>query len=210
MKTLLLASIGDYVIKKGLKLLFPDVSRMKLAWITTATKGAVNRENLEKHKRLLEKEGYNFTEIDIEGKNIGELELLLGGMDAVLVEGGNAFYLLKAVRESGFDQVVKKLLDRGVVYVGASAGSYVACPTIEMSTWKKPGEEKNNFGVTDLAAMNLVPFLVKAHYVPEMKEFLQEKIAKAGYPVKIITDEQAILVKDDIIELVGEGEELRI
>ena len=127
---------------------------------------------------------------------------MLEDKDAVYVEGGNTFYLLKAVRESGFDQVIKKLIERGVAYVGSSAGSYIACPTIEMSTWKKPGEEKNNFGVTDLTAMNLVPFLLKAHCTPEKMEFLKEKIAKAQYPVKILSDGQAILVKDDKVELV--------
>jgi len=68
MKTLLLASNGRYVIEKGMKLLFPDVSRIKLAWITTAGKGAVNQDHLERHRALLEKEGYHFEEIDIEGK----------------------------------------------------------------------------------------------------------------------------------------------
>lgn len=210
MKTLLLASSGSYAIEKGMKLLFPDVSRIKLAWITTAGKGAKSRDYLERHRELLEKEGYDFEEIDIEGKNADELEKLLQDKDAVYVEGGNTFYLLRAVRESGFDRVIKKLIERGVAYVGASAGSYITCPTIEMSTWKKPGEEKDNFGVTDLTAMNLVPFLLKAHYAPEMKEFLKEKIAKAKYPVKILSDDQAILVKDDEIELVGKGEEIKI
>jgi dipeptidase E len=122
----------------------------------------------------------------------------------IFVEGGNTFYLLGAIRASGFDRVLKKLIERGVVYVGSSAGSNVACPTIEVSTWKKPGEEKENFGVTNLSAMNLVPFLLKVHYTPEMKGFLEQKIANAKYPVKLLSDGQAILVKGDEIELVGE------
>lgn len=210
MKTLLLASNGSYAIEKGMKLLFPDVSRIKLAYITTAVKGAKNPDYFKQFLNLLKHEGYNFEEIDIEGKKAEKLEKILEKKDAIFIEGGNTFYLLKAVRESGFEKVVKKLIERGVAYVGVSAGSYIACPTIEMSTWKKPGEEKNNFGVTDFTAMNLVPFLVKAHYAPEKKEFLQEKIAKTQYPVKILTDEQAILVKGDMVKLVGEGMEIKI
>ena len=168
MKTLLLASIGEYAIEKGMKLLFPDVSQIKLAYITTAAKGAVNPDFLKHPTELLKKEGYDFEEIDIEGKNADELEKLLQNKDAVYVEGGNTFYLLRAVRESGFDKVIKKLIERGVPYIGVSAGSYITCPTIETSTWKKPGEEKNRFGVTDLTAMSLVPFLLKVHYEPEM------------------------------------------
>lgn len=209
-RTLLLASNGSYTIEKGMKLVFPDVSKIKLAYITTAVKGAKNPEYFKQFPELLKYEGYNFTEIDIEGKKAEELQKLLEGMDAVFVEGGNPFYLLRSVRESGFEKVMRKLLEHGVVYVGVSAGSYIACPTIEMSTWKNPGEEKNNFGVTDLTAMNLVPFLLKAHYQPETKDLLQEKIAQTQYPVKIITDEQAILVKGEKIELAGDGGEILI
>jgi dipeptidase E len=210
MKTLLLASNGKYVIEKGLKLLFPDVTKIKLAYITTAIKGARNPDYFQQFPELLKHEGYDFEEIDIEGKNADELEQILMGKDAVFVEGGNTFYLLKAVRASGFDSVIKKLINRGVAYVGVSAGSYIACPTIEVAAWKKPGKEKDNFGVTDLTAMNLVPFLLKAHYTPEKKAFLQEKIAQTKYPVKIISDNQAILVKGDMIELVGEKEDILI
>jgi dipeptidase E len=205
MKTLLLASNGSYAIQKGMKLLFPDISKMKLAYITTAVKGSKNPDYFKQFAELLKYEGYNFEEIDIEGKNADELEQILKDKDAVFVEGGNSFYLLRAIRASGFDRVIKKLIERGVPYIGVSAGSYITCPTIEVAAWKKPGKEKDNFGVTDLTAMNLVPFLLKAHYAPEKKAFLQEKIAQTKYPVRILTDEQAILAKDDMIELVGEG-----
>jgi dipeptidase E len=175
MKELLLSLNGALVIEQGLKFLFGDVSKIKLAYITTAGKGNRNKEYLKIHKKLLEKEGYDYEELDIEGKNENELMKLLKDKNAVYVEGGNTFYLLKAVRGSGFDKVIKKLIEKGVAYIGASAGSYIACPTIEVSTWKKPGEEKPRFGVTDLTALNLVPFLVKAHYEPEQKELLKEK-----------------------------------
>jgi len=208
MKKLLLSSNGSFVIEKGLKLLFEDISKIKLAYITTAGNGSSDKTYLEVHKGLLKKEGYNFDELDIEGKNESELRESLKNKDAVYVEGGNTFYLLKAVRESGFDKVIKELIEKGVPYIGSSAGSYITCPTIEMSTWKKPGEEKERFGVIDLTGMNLVPFLVKAHYVPEQAELLKEKISQSQYQTKILRDGQAILVDGDDYKLVGEGGEI--
>ena len=210
MKKLLLSSNGGFVIEKGMKLLFDDVSKIKLAYITTAGKGNVNKEYLKIHKEMLKKEGYNFEELDIEGKNENELRELLKDKNAVHVEGGNTFYLLKAVRESGFDKVIKELIEKGVVYIGSSAGSYITCPTIEVSTWKKPGEEKDRFGVTDLTAMNLVPFLIKAHYEPDQEELLKEKISQTKYETKILKDGQAILVEDDNYKLVGDGKEITL
>jgi dipeptidase E len=210
MKKLLLSSNGSFVIEKGLKLLFEDISKIKLAYITTAGNGSNDKTYLEVHKGLLKKEGYNFEELDIDGKNESELRELLKDKDAVYVDGGNTFYLLKAVCESGFDKVIKELIEKGVVYIGSSAGSYITCPTIEMSTWKKPGEEKERFGVVDLTGMNLVPFLVKAHYVPEQKELLKEKIYQSQYETKILKDGQAILVEGDDYKLVGDGEEIKL
>lgn len=208
MKKLLLSSNGGFVIEKGLKLLFNDISKVELAYITTAVKGNVNKEYIDIHKALLEKEGINYQELDIEGKNENELRELLKNKDAVYVEGGNTFFLLKAVFESGFDKVMKELIEKGVPYIGSSAGSYITCPTIEMATWSP--KQKDRFGVFDLTAMNLVPFLVKAHYDPEQKELLKEKIFQSQYETRILKDGQAILVEDDSYKLVGEGEEIKI
>ena len=85
--------------------------------------------------------------------------------------------------------------------MGRSAGAYVACPTIEMATWKH--QDRDRFGVSDFTAMNLIPFLLSVHYKPEYREILKEKISEVKYPVKILTAEQALLIKDGEVELVG-------
>ncbi|MFA4880714.1 MAG: Type 1 glutamine amidotransferase-like domain-containing protein [Candidatus Doudnabacteria bacterium] len=133
---------------------------------------------------------------------------MLGDKDIIYVQGGNTFYLLKCVRESGFDKVVKELILKGVIYIGASAGSCIACPTIEMAYWKHP--DRNTFGLTDLRALNLVPFLLSVHFKPEYAPVLKRKISTSKYPVKILTDEQAILVRNGEAKLVGCGEEIKI
>lgn len=49
--------------------------------------------------------------------------------------------------------------------------------------------------------MNLVPFLIVAHCTPEMISLIQSKIDAAKYPVKLLTDQQAIVVNNDTVEL---------
>ncbi len=210
MKKLLLASNGKVVIEEGLKLLFGNDKKIKLAYITTAGNcfEGEGREYLKRHKDKIKELGYNFEEIDIKGKNEDELMALLKDKDAVYVEGGNTYYLLKAVRESGFDKVIKELIEKGIAYIGSSAGSYIMCPTIEMTDWKP--NDKDKYGVTDFTALNLVPFLVFAHYLPELEDILREKVANAKYPVKILKDGQAILVENDNYKLVGEGGEVKL
>lgn len=56
--------------------------------------------------------------------------------------------------------------------------------------------------------MDLVPFLVTVHYKPEFDEILKENIPKASLPVRILTDNQALLIQGDKVELIGEGEEI--
>jgi len=203
---LLLSSNSEYVIKYGLKLFFKDIEEIKLAYITTASKASSVKNYIEQHKAAMRVEGYDFQAIDIEEKDKQQIEDLLKDKNMVWVEGGNTFYLLKACRESGFDKVIINLIKNNkIIYVGTSAGSYIACPTIEVSTWKKPGEEKKRFGVTDLSALNLVPFLIKAHFKEPDRELIQEKSKVTKYSVKIIKDGQAILVMDNDIKLVEGG-----
>lgn len=200
MKKLLLASRGTYVTDGKYELFDKPRNRVKWAYITTAGKSVPNTAYITKHHQRMQELGWDFEDIDIEGKTPDELRRLFKGKDAINMLGGNSYFLLKCIRESGFDVVLKELLEQGVVYCGSSAGSYVACPTIEMAAWKDP-KRFDRHGVIDLTAMHLVPFLIVAHCTPEVVSMIQPKIDAATFPVKLLTDQQAILVKDDAVEL---------
>ena len=189
-----------------LKILPKPANQIKLAHIITASKAEENTSYVDEDRAEMQALGFQVEDIDIEGKNENELRKLFKDKDIICMQGGNTFYLLKCIRESGFDKIVKELIEKGVIYIGVSAGSYVACPTIEMANWKH--SDKNIVNLADLTGLNLVPFLLSAHYNPKYKEILQEEITKSKYPVKILTDDQAILIQDDKIKLVGKGEEI--
>jgi dipeptidase E len=55
-----------------------------------------------------------------------EVKSTLKNFDMVWVSGGNTFCLRYEMQRSGFDTVIKELLDDGLVYAGESAGSCVA------------------------------------------------------------------------------------
>lgn len=208
MKTILLTSAGMNVRDEILKILPKPADQIKIAHIITASKAEKDISYLERESRIMGELGFNVEEIDIEGKNENELRALLGGKDVIYVQGGNTFYLLKCVKESGFDKVVKELIDKGIIYIGVSAGSYIACPTIEMAYWKHP--DRNTVGLTDLTGLDLVPFLLSAHFDPEYAPILKQEISKSKYAVRILEDNQAILVQDGSYKLVGKGEEIKI
>ncbi len=184
-----------------LKLLPKSPAETKLAHIITASNEVDPHPWRDNDKKEMLKLGIQVEDIDIKGKTENELRLMLKDKDVIYVQGGSPYYLLKYVIESGFGKVVKELINKGAIYIGASAGSYIACPTIEQALWKKP--KRNRHGLADNEpAMNLVPFLVVAHYEPKFKESMKIGISKAKYPVMILTDNQAILVKNGKAKLV--------
>lgn len=208
MKIILLTSAGMNVKEEILKIISKPANQIKIAHVITASKVAKDLSYLEKENQIMKELGFSVEDVDIEGKNENELRILLNDKDIIYVQGGNTFYLLKHVKVSGFDKVVKELVKKGTIYIGVSAGSYIACPTIEMANWKH--SDKNKFGLTDLTGLNLVPFLLSVHFKPEYAEVLKQEIATTKYPVKILTDKQAILVRDNDIKLVGRGKEIKI
>lgn len=209
MKTLILTSSGQFITRNDVDEYLPKkITDCKIAYIITASKKVDDTEYIDKHRQRMDNLGYSYTEIDIAGQNEDELRKNLEGYDIVMVEGGNTFYLLKAVRESGFDIIIKELIAKGVVYIGSSAGSYIACPSIIMATLSSQNFDR--CGVTDYTAMNLVPFLILAHYSPEKQKRLAENTNDFKYPIRALTDDQALVIRDGEVQLVGGGEEIII
>ena len=201
-KTLLLTSAGMRMQDEILKLLPKSPVETKLAHIITASNEVNPHPWRDNDKKAMLKLGIQVEDIDVKGKTENELRLILKDKDVIYVQGGSPYYLLKYVKESGFDKVVKDLINKGVLYIGASAGSYIACPTIEQALWKKP--KRNRHGLADdEPAMGLVPFLIVAHYEPKFAESVKAGISRTKYPVKVLTDSQAILVKNDKTKLLS-------
>ncbi len=182
-------------------------SSYKIAYITTAAKAKVieDRQYLKKTEEIFKDMRIDYTEIDIEGKNENELRTILKGYEALYVQGGSTLYLMNAIRTSGFEKVVRELLDTGVAYIGASAGAMVCSPTIEVSTWKHP-EKFNDVSEDELKGMNLVPFLVFVHYTPEYHTIIEKHNGQSNYPVITLTNDQAMLFRNGEHELLGQNE----
>ena len=116
--------------------------------------------------------------------------------------------MLNAIRKVGFDLILKELLYEGKIYIGTSAGAYIMCPTIEVSTWNDDGKER--FGMADFAALNYVPFVLKVHYKDEMGEKVKEKIKTLKYPLKILRDGQGILIENSKYTFCGDDKEVEL
>jgi dipeptidase E len=208
MTKIILASDLSFLLNHGYALTGIPKEAMNIGYVSTASK--VSRNNsafFEGVKISIRENGYRFEEIDIVGKSKAELQNFFKDKNIIQVEGGSTYYLLKAIRETGFAEILKDLLNEGKIYIGTSAGSYVMCPTIEVSNWNDDGKDK--FGLTDFTALNFIPFILKAHYKDEAKSLLAEKSKTAKYPLRILRDGQGILVEGDKYTFVG-GEEVKL
>ncbi len=116
------------------------------------------------------------------------------GFDIFYSCGGNTFYILDRLRKTGFDKFIKKFVKNNKLYVGVSAGSYIICPTIEAATWKHA--DNNIIGLKELTALNLVPFIVTAHYAAKFKKIIDEAEANTTYKVKRLTNRQALIISN--------------
>lgn len=79
--------------------------------------------------------------------------------EAIIIGGGNTFRLLQCIQSNKLVDVIRRKVADGMPYIGWSAGSNLACPTIR-TTNDMPVIEPESFN-----AFNLVPFQINPHYL---------------------------------------------
>jgi dipeptidase E len=79
--------------------------------------------------------------------------------DAVFIGGGNTFRLLKGLYDWNLLAVIRQAVKAGMRYIGSSAGSIVACPSLK-TTKDMPVVQPPSF-----EALGLVGFQISPHYL---------------------------------------------
>ncbi len=110
---------------------------------------------VELARARFERIGYSLHSLDRERDILQAVE----SADGVFVGGGNTFRLLNSLYSSGVMPALRAQVARGIPYIGSSAGSIVACPSLK-TTKDMPVVEPPSF-----EALGLVDFQISPHYL---------------------------------------------
>lgn len=121
--------------------------------------------------------------------------------DVIEINGGNPFYLLKAIRNSKGEQVLAEIA-KSKVLIGISAGSVVLQKNIEL-VYKYSPELNRNVCLSDLRGLGLTEIEILPHYHKYINKFERFEEKAAEYErnnncrVIRIDDGQGIFVNED-------------
>ncbi len=79
--------------------------------------------------------------------------------EMLVVGGGNTFHLVKMMHKTGVMKAIRRSIKKGVPYIGWSAGSNVACPSLR-TTNDMPIVEPKSF-----KGLKVIPFQINPHYL---------------------------------------------
>jgi len=154
------------------------------------------------------KEKFNEVGLDIKSvHNFDNAQNAIEQSDAIVVGGGNTFMLLKLMYENNLIDAIRKKVLEGVPYVGWSAGSNVACPTIK-TTNDMPIVEPKSFG-----AIGLIGFQINPHYLDanpqghagETRQQRIEEFLEANKSLRVVGLREGTMLKFEQgkVELIG-------
>ncbi len=199
---LFLASEGKNpeTIEKLTKFVGIPFSNLKIAYIVTAANGEGygswrGSETLQIVKNL----GAKVTVIELENYLFDNPIEKIQGNDIIWFAGGQPGYLMYWIRRAELDKKLPEFLKSGMVYVGSSAGSMIAGPTLYAAE-NFPDEQE--IGASLIPGLGYVDFEIFPHFEEEMLPMIK-KFWKKG-KLCLLKNGEAITVVDGKVTILGE------
>jgi dipeptidase E len=143
----------------------------------------------------------------------------LEAADAIMVGGGNKFYLSYWMEKSGLFDLLPQLLQQGKVYIGASGGSMMVTAGLnfDYNRLQNSGvyyddefNEEMPVSAGNTRTLRLVDFVIRPHFQADY--FPQTTLAnvtkwatKADTTLYALDDQSALKVTDGKVEIVSAG-----
>lgn len=132
---------------------------------------------------------------DLREKTKEDVRAELAKTDIVYAFMGNSFFLMKYMKDCGFEELLKERLEQGMIYMGSSAGSIVASPDIAFIA---PMDDPDVVDLDDTKGLGLVDFSFVPHLGHEFQGAAAQEIAdlhKGPEQMFVLNDNQALYVE---------------
>lgn len=127
--------------------------------------------------------------------------------EAIVTGGGNTWQLVRMMNDHGLFPLIRERILAGIPYIGWSAGSNVACPTLR-TTNDMPIIDPKGFD-----CLNVIPFQINPHYLDknpeghggETREQRIEEFLEINPNIYVIGLREGTMVlrEGDILSLIG-------
>ncbi len=153
-----------------------------------------------RRREWLCRNGFRLNDLDLASSTASEVRAALTSADLVYVEGGNTYFLLMHMQQTGFWDAMS---ESSAVYAGNSAGGIVACQDIAfIGELDDPGKAP---GLVSMAGAGLVEFGIMPHMDDERAQpTIARMLAQYSEDRQIVglNDDQALLVRGSLVTLV--------
>ena len=201
MKRLLLVSMFQNV-SHLLQRVMPDYKGKSVAYIPTASLAEEPGGWAALEKQNLEQMGLVVDEVEVSTAPYAAIQRALQKNDLIYIAGGNTFFLLQALKQSGADRLIREEVHKGKPYIGESAGAIAAAPDIAYSSaMDDPGKAP---GLQDYTGLHLTEWYpVAQRGNPEYGAAVEQIVAAyaSTLDLKVIDDHQAPFVEDSRVEV---------
>lgn len=177
-------------------------TKKSIAYIPTAGNGENLYGEWEKNSstwKLVNTLGANVSSVVLEEYRSAAVVDQFRGKDIIWFAGGSCSYLMYWIRRCELDKHLPELLEEGSIYVGSSAGSMVAAPSIKVCEWYIGESEP---GASIFPGLGLIDYELYPHYdetlLPEIKKHWQ------GDKICLLKNGEAITVVNDKVTILGE------
>jgi dipeptidase E len=125
--------------------------------------------------------------------------------DVIYLAGGNTFYFLLHLRQSGLISKLKQFAKSGGVLAGLSAGALIMTPSIGLAGYPAWEADENDVGLRDLRALGLVGFEFFPHFerTPRMIRALARYSRAHSNSILTAEDGGGIVVNEKRTTLLG-------
>jgi dipeptidase E len=132
-----------------------------------------------------------------------EIEDALSEYGLLWIRGGNVFVLRKAMALSGFDKIIRNLLNKGIVYAGYSAASCAAGPTLHgVELCDDINRVPEGYpSETIWEGLNLIDYVIAPHFKSDHPESLMiddvvKYLEEHDTPFKTLHDGEVIIINE--------------